>query len=79
MIDSAIADNLVTRSAASRFQARGLLGVPPGMHVVGTVGRLDEQKAPLDFVAAFTKLRRDDVLGVWVGDGPLRPEVERDP
>jgi glycosyltransferase involved in cell wall biosynthesis len=48
------------------------------MQVVGTVGRLDEQKAPLDFVAAFARLGRDDVLGVWVGDGPLRAAVERD-
>jgi len=78
VIDSAIADEVVPRSPASRFLARGLLGVPPGMQVVGAVGRLDEQKAPRDFVAALAHLDRDDVLGVWVGDGPLRPEVERD-
>jgi glycosyltransferase involved in cell wall biosynthesis len=78
VIDSAIADDVVPRSPASRFLARGLLGVPPGMQVVGAVGRLDEQKAPRDFVAALAHLDRDDVFGVWVGDGPLRPVVERD-
>jgi glycosyltransferase involved in cell wall biosynthesis len=78
VVDSAISDEVVPRSAAARFRARGLLGVPPGMQVVGAVGRLDEQKAPRDFVAAFARIERDDVLGVWVGDGPLRPVVERD-
>ena len=78
VIDSAISDDVVPRSPAARFRARGLLGVPPGMQVVGAVGRLDEQKAPLDFVAAFARLEREDVLGVWVGDGPLRATVERD-
>ncbi len=78
VIDSAISDDVVPRSPAARFRARGLLGVPPGMQVVGAVGRLDEQKAPLDFVDAFARLEREDVLGVWVGDGPLRATVERD-
>ena len=45
------------------------------MQVVGTVGRLDYQKAPEDFVSAIARLRRDDVYGVWIGDGPLRPAV----
>jgi glycosyltransferase involved in cell wall biosynthesis len=78
VVDPAIADDVVSRSPATRLQARALLGVPPGMLVVGAVGRLDEQKAPGDFVAALAALGRSDVLGVWVGDGPLRPDVERD-
>jgi glycosyltransferase involved in cell wall biosynthesis len=78
VVDPAIADDVVVRTPATRFQARALLGVPPGMQVVGTVGRLDEQKAPGDFVAALALLDRRDVLGVWVGDGPLRSTVELD-
>jgi len=62
---------------ADRAEARRLLGVPPGMHVVGTVGRLDFQKAPDDFVNALAGLGRDDVFGVWIGDGPLRSSTER--
>jgi glycosyltransferase involved in cell wall biosynthesis len=77
VVDSAITDAIVVRSPATRFQARGLLGVPPGMQVIGTVGRLDEQKAPYDFVNAIAALKRNDVVGIWVGDGPMRPDVER--
>ena len=49
-----------------------MLGVPPGMRVVGTVGRLAFQKAPDDFVTALAGLGRGDVFGVWIGAGPLR-------
>jgi glycosyltransferase involved in cell wall biosynthesis len=63
--------------ASDRAEARRLLGVPPGMHVVGTVGRLDFQKAPDDFVNALAALNRDDVFGVWIGDGPLRAQTEK--
>lgn len=62
---------------ADRAEARRLLGVPPGMHVVGTVGRIDYQKAPDDFVHALAEVGRDDVFGVWIGDGPLREKTER--
>jgi glycosyltransferase involved in cell wall biosynthesis len=62
-------------SRAARAEARRRLRVPPGMQVVGTVGRLDYQKAPEDFVTAIARLRRDDVYGVWIGDGPLRAAV----
>lgn len=62
-------------SRAARAEARRRLRVPPGMQVVGTVGRLDYQKAPEDFVSAIARLRRDDVYAVWIGDGPLRPEI----
>jgi glycosyltransferase involved in cell wall biosynthesis len=61
----------------SRGEARRMLGVPPGMKVVGTVGRLDFQKAPDDLIAALAALDRADVLGVWIGDGPLRQKMEK--
>ena len=63
--------------ASDRAEARRLLGIPPGMHVVGSVGRLDFQKAPDDFVNALADLGREDVFGVWIGDGPLRAATER--
>jgi len=63
--------------ACDRAEARRLLGIPPGMHVVGCVGRLDFQKAPDDFVNALADIGRDDVFGVWIGDGPLRAATER--
>ncbi len=60
-----------------RAEARRLLGIPPGMYVVGTVGRLDYQKAPDDFVTALAHIGRDDVYGVWIGDGPLRAATQK--
>lgn len=63
--------------APARSEARRILGVPPGMRVVGTVGRLDFQKAPDDFVAALAALGRRDAFGVWIGDGPLRAKTEK--
>jgi glycosyltransferase involved in cell wall biosynthesis len=63
--------------AHQRARARRTLGVPPGMHVVGTVGRLAFQKAPEDFVRALAGLGRGDVFGVWIGSGPLRAKTER--
>jgi glycosyltransferase involved in cell wall biosynthesis len=72
------ADTAVPRpQAPDRAEGRRLLSVPPGMRVVGTVGRLAFQKAPDDFVAALAALPRDDVFGVWIGDGELRAKTER--
>jgi glycosyltransferase involved in cell wall biosynthesis len=53
------------------------LGLPGGVPVVGTVGRIDAQKAPLDFVrmAALIRQRRPDTRFVMVGDGDLAAEV----
>lgn len=49
------------------------LGIAPGAPVVGTVGRIVAQKAPLDFVAVCARVRerRPDACFVWVGDTTL--------
>ena len=62
----------------SRFQARNKIAARAGKFVVGTLGRLNVQKAPLDFVKmlAFVCRKEKNVYGVWVGDGPLRKQVE---
>jgi glycosyltransferase involved in cell wall biosynthesis len=59
--------------------ARRDLGVPPGVPLVGTVGRIDRQKAPLDFVrmAAAVRVDHPDVAFVMVGGGPLEQDVRR--
>jgi glycosyltransferase involved in cell wall biosynthesis len=41
------------------------------------VGRVDYQKAPESFVDAIAALDRPDVYAVWIGDGPLRSEMEQ--
>jgi hypothetical protein len=55
-------------------------GIPTNAPIVGTVGRLDYQKAPLDFVrmAALIAGHRADVRFVMVGDGSLRTDAERE-
>jgi glycosyltransferase involved in cell wall biosynthesis len=53
------------------------IGLPDDVPVVGTVGRIDYQKSPLDFVrmAARVAAVRPDARFVTVGDGPMAPEV----
>ena len=60
-------------------QMRQQLGIPADVPVVGSVTRLSAQKAPLDLVAAFAHIQRQqpDTWFVIVGDGPLRQEVEQ--
>lgn len=61
---------LVPEDGARRRQhARAVLGLPADATVIGTVGRLTFQKAPEDFLAALSALRRPEVTGVWIGGG----------
>lgn len=59
--------------------ARRALGVPTEVPLVGTVGRIDHQKAPLDFVRMAARVRADhpDAQFVIVGGGPLEAEVRQ--
>ena len=38
--------------------------------MVGTVGRIDYQKAPEHFIAAMDALRHPEAMAVWIGSGP---------
>jgi glycosyltransferase involved in cell wall biosynthesis len=62
-------------SPASRGLARRRLGLPTGIRLVGTVGRIDYQKAPEQWIDALASVGGDDVWGVWIGDGPLRADL----
>ena len=63
----------------SQASARDRLGLPTDAFVVGTVGRLSEQKDPETWVraAATVAAAAPAARFVMVGDGPLRPEVGR--
>jgi glycosyltransferase involved in cell wall biosynthesis len=61
----------------ARRDARRRLGLSDATKVIGTTARLARQKGPLDMVEAFAALGREDTVMLWVGDGELRPEVER--
>lgn len=60
-----------------REEARKKLVLPPDVEVVVYVGLLAEHKGARDLLAAIPRLheRRKNVLTVFVGDGPLLPEV----
>src|SRR4029079_10684963 len=60
-----------------REDLRRQLGIPRDALVAGSGGRLSEQKAPLDMIAAFERLAavRPDAHLVLVGDGPLQDSV----
>ena len=60
-----------------RGAARRRLGLPEGAMVVGWVGRLSQEKAPLLALAAWARLDRPDWHGVVVGDGPQRAAVDQ--
>lgn len=67
------------RTSTSRSAVRAALALNPGSLVVGHVGRFDRQKNHrylLDVFAAVRTLRPDAHL-LLVGDGPLRPEIQR--
>jgi glycosyltransferase involved in cell wall biosynthesis len=59
---------------ARRGLGRHRLGLPAGVRLVGTVGRVDYQKAPEVWIDALAAAG-DDVWGVWIGDGPLRERL----
>ena len=63
----------------SREAGRRLLGIPPDVPVIGTVAVFKPQKAPLDFVEVARRVATQvpEARFVMVGEGELRPEVER--
>lgn len=65
--------------AGSREKGRELLGIPGNVPVVGTVAVFKPQKAPLDFVEVARRVSRrvPEARFVMIGDGELRPAVER--
>lgn len=75
-IGSTVHQPVAPRTRAAQRAAREAFGAPPGTRVIGTVGRLDYQKAPEVLIEALARLGRSDAFLVWVGDGPLRAEAE---
>lgn len=76
-ITPVVDSRVVPATSVSRHAARHVLGLPDDAVVIGTVGRLDYQKAPEHFVAAIAALRTDRprAHGVWIGSGPLLHQV----
>jgi glycosyltransferase involved in cell wall biosynthesis len=60
----------VPKTEESRAAARAALGIGDASLVIGTVGRIDYQKAPEHLIAAIARLRHRDPMAVWIGSGP---------
>jgi glycosyltransferase involved in cell wall biosynthesis len=70
-------DTALFRPDSSREWAKAELGLDPARPVVGWLGRMEVQKAPLDFIVAVAELcRRYPCLQVvMAGEGRLRDSV----
>jgi glycosyltransferase involved in cell wall biosynthesis len=64
---------------SSRLSRAHIPGLPDGVRVIGTVGRLDWKKAHADLLAAMRAVRasQGDAELVVIGDGPLRQQLEQ--
>lgn len=74
-----VADRFAPPPAVARAACRQALGLDPHQPVVGTVACLKPQKAPMDFVQACHLVKRQvpSAQFLLIGDGTLRPQVER--
>lgn len=63
----------------SRAEARERLNLPQNRPIAFFVGSLFESKGIVELLAALGRLADKKILGVFAGDGPLRPLVEAAP
>ena len=66
----------VERTAAEKDSCAAKCGLPRGRRILGWVGRLTQQKRPLDFLEMVRRAREegDPSLFLMVGDGELGPK-----
>lgn len=72
-------DPVPFRQVVDVARLKNSLGIPASTPLIGSVGRLSDQKAPFDFVRTAETIHRSrpDAHFVWVGDGPLEPHVRK--
>jgi glycosyltransferase involved in cell wall biosynthesis len=80
VVPSAIEMDSVPHRDGERARVREDLGIPPVVAVVGTVGRIDFAKAPLDFIRMAAEVERTHpgTRFVVVGDGPLEEQAHQE-
>jgi glycosyltransferase involved in cell wall biosynthesis len=64
--------------AARLAELRARWRIPQGKRVILFCGKLVRWKRPLDVLLAVRALQRADTLAVFVGDGELRGQIERE-
>jgi glycosyltransferase involved in cell wall biosynthesis len=79
LIRSAIPLEEFNPELTNHHAIRQQLGLPPDVPVLGNVGRFSPQKNPLDWVHVAAKIAHKLPVCrfLMVGDGPLRPQVEK--
>lgn len=72
-------DPVSYNQTVDKVAQRSLLNLDENARLVGAVGRLGAQKAPLDFVrmAALVHTQMPQVHFIWAGSGPLEQEVRK--
>jgi len=72
-------DPLRYESPANKSDQKSKLGLDENSRLIGAVGRLGEQKSPLDFVrmAALVHAQNPQTNFVWAGSGPLENEAKK--
>lgn len=67
------------RQPVDEFRMRSSLGLDPNSKVVGMIGRLEDQKNPLDFIRAAAEVHKhySNAQFLIVGGGPLRADCEQ--
>jgi glycosyltransferase involved in cell wall biosynthesis len=64
----------------SKEDAKGMLGLSSDVFVFGTVGRLSRNKGQINLIKAFVKAKQmvPSANLIFVGEGPLRQDLEKD-
>ncbi|MCC6361518.1 MAG: glycosyltransferase family 4 protein [Phycisphaerales bacterium] len=66
-----------TATPERRAEVAAKFKVPAGKRLIAFTGKFIPRKRPFDFIEAIHRLERDDVVGMMIGDGPLRAEIDR--
>lgn len=60
-----------------RADIRKRFNVPEGKRLIAFTGKFIARKRPFDFIEAIHRLERENVVGMMIGDGPLRADIDK--
>lgn len=75
-VDNKDFENIEKELVGKRQQLRDELGLPQDKKIILFLGKLIDKKNPGDLLRAFLLFQREDSALVFVGDGPLRDNLE---
>lgn len=76
LVPDSITPYLASIQKITKGTVREKLGIPPGRHILLSVGRLEPEKGFDRLLDAFANIKHDDLTLVIVGDGILREGLE---